>query len=65
MPRAEVLANIATALHTTSEYLLGKQRNELETEFGTIKSMCARHAPDMSEEQRNDLIMTILAAAGK
>ncbi len=60
-PRAEVLANIATALGTTVEYLLG--RNEgLETPFGTICDLCARHAPQMTMEERNRLIALIAGA---
>lgn len=57
-PRAEVLANIATALGTTVEYLLGKTEG-LETPFGTIYDLCARHAPQMTMEERNKLIAVI------
>ena len=60
-PRAEVLANIATALGTTVEYLLGKNEG-VETHFGTIYDLCARHAPQMSMEERNKLIAVIASA---
>lgn len=60
-PRAEVLANIATVLHTTSEQLLGLD-DGIATPFGTVKAMCARAAVDMTQEEKNELIMTILAA---
>ena len=60
-PRAEVLANIATALGTTSEYLLGKQE-EITTEFGTILGLCARSAPNFTDEQRQQLAVAILSA---
>ncbi len=60
-PRVEVLANIATALGTTVEYLLGKEEG-IKTEYGTIYDLCARHAPDMSMEERNKLIAVIASA---
>lgn len=60
-PRAEILANIATVLHTTSEFLLGME-GDLETPFGAVKALCARAAVDMSQEEKNELIMTILQA---
>ena len=61
IPRAEILANIATALDTTVEYLLGTPvRNK--TAFGTIYDLCARHASQMTEQERGELI-TILAKA--
>ena len=61
-PTSSTLANIATALHTTSEYLLGLPESGTGTPFGTIKAYCARHGGDLSEEETRDLIMTLLAA---
>ena len=58
-PRAEVLANIATVLHTTSEQLLGLD-DGISTPFGTVKAMCARAAADMTQDEKNELILTIL-----
>lgn len=60
-PRAEILANIATVLHTTSEQLLGIN-DGIATPFGTVKAMCARAAADMSQDEKNELILTILNA---
>ena len=60
-PRAEVLANIATALGTTVEYLLGMTEG-LETPFGTIYDLCARHAPQMTMKERNKLVALIASA---
>lgn len=60
-PRAEILANIATVLKTTSEALLGMDEG-VKTPFGTVKAFCARAAADMSQEEKNELIMTILQA---
>ena len=61
-PRAEILANIATALHTTSEYLLGMD-DGLVTPFGRVKAICARSAKDFTDEERNELIIAILNAS--
>ena len=63
-PRAEMLANIATVLGTTSEALLGMD-NSTETSFGAVKALCAREAPNMTQEQRDELIVTILRATRK
>ncbi len=63
-PRAEVLANIATALDTTVEYLLGKGEG-VETEFGTVYDLCARHAPHLTMEERNKLIAVLVSAPAK
>ena len=60
-PRAEVLANIATALGTTSEYLLGMSEG-IETPYGTVLDLCARNAPHMTKEERTRLVMAILSA---
>lgn len=60
-PRAEILANMATVLKTTSEALLGLDEG-VKTPFGTVKALCARAAADMTQEEKNELIMTILQA---
>lgn len=61
-PTSSTLANIATALHTTSEFLLGLPESNADTPFGTIKAYCARHGGDLSEAETRELIMTLLAA---
>lgn len=63
-PRAEILANIATVLKTTSESLLG-MNDGIETPYGTVKALCARAAVNMTQEEKNDLIMTILQATNE
>lgn len=63
-PRAEVLANIATVLGTTSAYLLGMD-DGVDTSFGTVKALCARAAADMTQDERDELIVTILKASRK
>ncbi|TPF77727.1 XRE family transcriptional regulator [Bifidobacterium sp. UTCIF-3] len=61
-PGAEALANIATALHTTSAALLGKPEPTIETPFGFVKEYCARHGGDLSEAEVAELITTLLKA---
>jgi transcriptional regulator with XRE-family HTH domain len=54
IPKAAILANIATCLQTTSQYLLtGK---DPFSNFAEIKGFVARSAENITEEQRNDLI---------
>lgn len=53
-PRANVLANIATALNTTSDYLLGIEEDEFN--HPRIKRMIARNANKMSKEEKKELI---------
>ena len=61
-PSAETLSNIATALRTTSEELLGKPETKLETPFGVVKEYCARHGGELSEAEVSELITTLLQA---
>lgn len=53
MPKPEVLANLATALHTTTDYLLGK--SEKFADFNEIKALIARSKDYYSDEQRKEL----------
>ena len=53
-PKAEVLANIATALHTTSDYLLGIENEEFD--HPRIKRMIARNANRMTEQEKREII---------
>lgn len=64
-PSAGTLANIATVLHTTSEYLLGLPETVNKTPFGTIKAYCARHGGNLNEDEVRELIMTLLSAKDK
>ncbi len=59
-PRVETLANIATALGTTMEYLLGRS-DGVDTQCGTIYDLCARHSRHMTPEERNRLIAVIVS----
>ena len=62
IPKSAIIANIATALHTTSDYLLGTEtEGGSENEFGKIKRLLARNAPSMTTEQKKELINTLLS----
>lgn len=56
-PKPEMLANIATALHTTSDYLLG-----IENEGFNHSKVCriiARNAHSMTEVEKKELITAL------
>ena len=53
-PKPEVLANIATALHTTSDFLLGIETDEFS--HPKIRRMIARNASSMTEKEKRELI---------
>ena len=53
-PKAEVLANIATALHTTSDYLLGIENEEFDS--SKIIRLIARNSSKMSDVEKKALI---------
>lgn len=53
-PKPNVLANIATALHTTSDFLLGIECEEFD--HPRIRRLIARNASSMSDEEKRDLV---------
>lgn len=53
-PKPDMLANIATALHTTSDYLLGIENGEFS--YPQIHRLLARNAKSMSNEEKRALI---------
>lgn len=53
-PKPDVLANIATALHTTSDFLLGIETEEFN--HAKVRRMIARNASSMTEREKRDLI---------
>lgn len=53
-PRPEMLANIATALHTTSDFLLGIENEAFS--HPRIRRMIARNAATMTEQEKRELI---------
>lgn len=56
-PKAETLANIATALYTTSDYLLGIEKDEFD--FPKVERLLARNSATMSEKQKRALISAL------
>ncbi len=53
-PKPEVIANIATTLHTTSDYLLGIEQDEFD--HPRICRLIARNASTMTEAEKRELI---------
>lgn len=56
-PKPDVLANIATALSTTSDYLLGIENGEFN--FWGVKRIIARNAGSLTEQEKKELINAI------
>jgi transcriptional regulator with XRE-family HTH domain len=58
-PKAEVLANIATALHVTSDYLLDIEN---EDDFDCTKAirLIARNSSKLSAEDKKELINILI-----
>lgn len=53
-PKSEMLANMATALNTTSDYLLGIENDSFD--FPRVKRILTRNASDMTEKEKRELI---------
>ena len=53
-PKPEILANIATALHTTSDFLLGIEKDDLTQ--NEIIRLVARNANSMTKEHKREII---------
>ena len=56
-PKAEMLANIATALNTTSDYLLGIEKDEFD--FPRVERLLARNSSNMTDKERRALISAL------
>lgn len=56
-PKADTLANIATALHTTSDYLLGIESDDFD--FPKVERLLARNSASISKEQKRALISAL------
>lgn len=57
IPRIDVVANLATVLNTTTDYLLGRtERAEEDRDFFGIKRLVARSAKSMSQDEKLELI---------
>lgn len=60
VPRGPIIANIAKALHTTSDYLLGKESDDdPETMYYQAQRVIARNAKNWSGKQKADLVNAI------
>lgn len=61
IPKSEIIANIATALHTTSDYLLGTEtEGDIKSDYPRIIRLIARNAAGMSKEQKSAIIKALL-----
>lgn len=58
-PSVETLANIATALHTTTDFLLGK-KEEGDFDLGNITTLLARNARKLNNKQKREIINALL-----
>lgn len=56
-PKPDILANIATALNTTSDYLLGIENGEFN--FPSVKRIIARNSGKLTEQEKRELINAI------
>ena len=56
-PKPDMLANIATALHTTSDYLLGIEREDYN--HPKVRRLIARNASALTEQEKKELIQAI------
>ncbi len=56
-PKAPALANIATALHTTANDLLGtEEASDFESDYLRIHRLIARTAGQMSPRQKREIV---------
>lgn len=57
VPRGVNLAKVASALGTTTDYLLGKDdMSDQEDDFKTVKTIIARNASKMTDKEKMALI---------
>ena len=62
MPRMNTVADMAMALHTTSDFLLGRDIEHDESiDFTQIKRILARLASSLTAEEKNELISALFA----
>ena len=62
-PHGETLCNLATALHTTTDYLLGREDKEdfnKEISFNEMQGLLARNSKNYSSDQNDELMRIIL-----
>lgn len=66
VPKGPVLVNIAKALHTTTDYLLGNEKdsNDPELEYNYTQRAIARNANRWSKKQKLDLVNALFENNG-
>lgn len=64
VPKGPIIANIAKALHTTTDYLLGNEKdsNDLELEYNYTQCAIARNTNRWSKKQKLDLVNALFEA---
>ena len=63
VPKGPVIANIAAALHTTTDYLLNGNSSEsgdFESEYYMIHRLIAKNVSKMTSKQKRELINALL-----
>lgn len=61
IPKSSILANMATALHTTSDYLLGtEEEGDIDVDYPRIVRLIARNSDSMTKEQKMAIINALL-----
>lgn len=61
IPGGETLSNLATALKTTTDYLLGLDNsNKQELDYSDLKRLLARNSKDLTPKEKTELISLIL-----
>lgn len=61
IPKSEIIANMATALHTTSDYLLGTEdEGDVDSDYPKIVRLIARNSERLTNEQKRDIINALL-----
>ena len=61
IPKSEIIANIATALNTTSDYLLDTEEDgNIESDYPRIVRLIARNSASMTKEQKKAIINALL-----
>lgn len=58
LPKSDTIANIATALNTTSDYLIGREGDD-EFDFPKIERIIARNASKMTLKEKKQLITAL------
>lgn len=63
-PKGPIIANMAKALHTTSDYLLGQetQEEDSELEYYRTQRAIARNAANWTQKQKADLVNALFGS---